>query len=366
MKTFQKELENLKLTYPIEKIASLNNILFFDIETTGLTAKSSYLYMIGCAFYKQSKWYLIQWLATNYDEEKDVLDAFINFSHNYTHLIHFNGNNFDLPFIIQKCNQYNINQNFESFDGIDLYRRISPYKLFLKIPNCKQKTFEHYLGINRKDTFSGGELISIYHDYVSSPTDHSEKILLLHNSDDVLGMIKILPLLSYYDLFNSAIKVKKVQANQYKDVEQNIAKELLMYFTPPTTLPVSVTANFEDCFFSGYQDEAVIKVPIYEQELKYFYSNYKDYYYLPMEDIALHKSVATFVDKNHRMQAIAANCYTRKNSSYLPQWDIIIKPFFKEDYKSRKFYFEITDEIKKDREKFSIYAEHILQMLWMS
>ncbi len=94
--------------------------------------------------------------------------------------------------------------------------------------------------------------------------------------------------------------------------------------------------------------------------MKYFYSNYKDYYYLPAEDVALHKSVAAFVDKDHRVQAAAANCYTRKYAVYLPQWDFFTEPFFKRDYKSRDFFFELTDEMKTDRAFFSRYAQYLL------
>ena len=98
-------------------------------------------------------------------------------------------------------------------------------------------------------------------------------------------------------------------------------------------------------------------------EMKYFYSNYKDYYYLPQEDIAIHKSVAGFVDKEFRQQALASNCYTRKVSSYLPQWDTLFTPFFKREYKDHDLFFELTDEFKTRREDFNRYAHHILEMI---
>ena len=134
----------------------------------------------------------------------------------------------------------------------------------------------------------------------------------------------------------------------------------------PTALPCAVSASFEGCYFSATGSEGLFKVPLYEEELKYFYSNYKDYYYLPTEDIALHKAVASFVDKNHRMQATASTCYTRKYSTYLPQWDVIVEPFFKRDYKSKVLFFEVTDELKKDRKIFTEYAQHLLDMMWTS
>lgn len=363
MKISEETLDNFSISYPLEKLAPLERILFLDIETTGFTAKSSYLYLIGCAYYQAGKWHTIQWMAEDYSQETAILDAFFEFSKLYKFLVHFNGNNFDLPFIQQKCTQLALSHSFASLEGIDLYKRVAPYKFFLKLPNCKQKTIEQYLGIDRKDVFSGGELIGIYHDYVKSPTEFSEKALFLHNADDLKGMLEVLPILAYYDLFNENVKARKVQANYYKDLAGNKRKELLITLTVPTPLPQSISAATGNCYFHGEGSEATLKVPIYEEELKYFYSNYKDYYYLPSEDVALHKSVAGFVDREYRLPATAATCYTRKFSNYLPQWEILFEPFFKRDYKSKELFFELTDELKKNREAFSTYANHILAMI---
>ena len=159
------------------------------------------------------------------------------------------------------------------------------------------------------------------------------------------------------------MKAKRVQANAYKDQNGNRRKELLILFQPDTPLPKSVSAHVGGCYFRGDSAECCLKIPIFEEELKYFYSNYHDYYYLPTEDVALHKSVAGFVDKAYRVPASAATCYTRKASSYLPQWDFVFSPFFKRDYKSRELFFELTDELKKNRQAFSIYASHVLSMM---
>lgn len=362
--TISKETINqFSLSYPIEKLAPVDEVLFIDIETTGFTARASYLYLIGCAYFESGAWNTIQWMAEDYGQEADILKAFFEFAANYKYLIHFNGNNFDLPFILQKCEQLSLPYNFDNMQGIDLYKRISPYKFFLKLPNCKQKTLEQFLGVNRKDVFSGGELISIYHEYIKTPSEFSEKSLLLHNADDLRGMLEVLPMLSYYDMFNNSVKAKKVQANYYKDYNGNKRKELLITLSLPSTLPKQVSSSANNCYFHGDGDEATLKVPIYEEELKYFYSNYNNYYYLPSEDIALHKSVATFVDKAHRIQASAANCYTRKFSLYLPQWEILFEPFFKRDYKSKELFFELTDDMKRNRAAFTAYANHVLAMI---
>ncbi len=363
MRICEETLENFSVTYPLDRLELLERILFLDIETTGFTARSSCLYLIGCAYYLDGKWRTKQWLAEDDDQESEILEAFFTFARPYQCLIHFNGNNFDLPFITQKCEQLSLPFHFEGYQGIDLYRRIAPYRYFLRLPNCKQKTLEQFLGVNRKDVFSGSELIGIYREYVKNPSEYSEKAIFLHNADDLKGMLETLPMLAYYDLFNQPIKARKVQANYYKDRNGMRKRELIIQFHPNTALPKPVSASANQCIFRGEKEDCFLKIPIYEEELKYFYSNYHDYYYLPTEDVALHRSVAGFVDKAYRMPASAANCYTRKLSSYLPQWDYIFTPFFKREYKSQELFFELTDELKRDRQAFSRYASHVINMI---
>lgn len=363
MRTIRQPLSIFDLKYPLEKIAPLEKILFIDIETTGFTAKSSTLYLIGAAYYEENRWYVTQWFASNYGEEVEILSAFFEFAKKYTLLIHFNGNNFDLPFLLEKCRQYSLSYDFSRFEGIDVYRRIFPYRNILKLPNCKLKTLEQFLGTTREDIYNGGELISVYHTYVKTPTDSAFQVLTLHNFDDMRGLLEILPILSYYDLFNEGVKAKKVQANYYRDINGEQHQELLMKLSLSAPLPSTLHGTANGCYFQGENTDGNLRIPLYEEEMKYFYSNYKNYYYLPDEDVAIHKSVASFVDKNHRTQAAASTCYTRKTSCYLPQWDVLMEPFFKRDYNDKELFFELTEDLKKDRKFFSKYATHILSMI---
>ncbi len=363
MFTFTRKLDNFKIAYPLERISVLEDFLFVDIETTGFTAKTSSLYMIGVAFYEQGNWNITQYFAEVPAQEASLLTAFAEKIKSYRYLVHFNGNNFDLPYLTQKCLQHGISCDLNALQGIDIYKRISPYRFFLKLPNCKQKTIEGFLEINRTDTFNGGELIGIYKDYVSEPTDFARNLLLQHNYDDMQGMLQILPILAYSDIFEGTLKAQKVQSNHYTDFAGNSRRELLMTLSLPSYLPKAVSVGANECYFRGEGHTATLKVPVIEEELKYFYANYRDYYYLPTEDVALHKSVAGFVDREHRLPATAATCYTRKTSQYLPQWDILVEPFFKRDYKSKSLYFELSDELKRDRETFHKYANHVVQMI---
>lgn len=364
MKTINTVFEDVNAEYDIELLAPVENVLFLDIETTGLTARNTNLYMIGCLYYKDNNWNAIQWFAENYEEELQVLTAFFDFAKNYNFLIHYNGNNFDIPYLLQKCQQFGLDNNFDSFSGVDIYKRIFACRDILPLTDLKQKTIEDFLEIKRDDTYTGRELISKYHDYVCEKKENDLNDLLLHNEDDLKGMLKIISMLAYNDIFNRSVRVMKAQANYYNDSDKKRKQEIILKVKLASSLPKAVSFKSLSCYFSGEDNHASLRIPLYDEELKYFYSNYQNYYYLPAEDIAMHKSVANFVDKAHRIQATASNCYTRKKSLFLPQWELLFTPFFKKDYKSKDMYFELTDEFKKSRSGFSMYAEHILSTMY--
>lgn len=363
MKIEEIILNNFNLEYPLDKISKLEDILFIDIETTGFLSGSSAIYMIGTAYYKEENWCIRQFFANSIEEEEQILKAFMDFADNFSYIIHFNGNTFDLPFINAKAQKYDILNVLNSKNGMDIYRRITPYKNLLKLPDCKLKTVEIFLGIERDDVYSGGELIQVYNDYTESHDYELYHTLLLHNSDDMKGMLTILPILSYYDLFNSPVKATRVSANHYKDFNGIIRDELFINISFDTAIPCPISFMGQGCHFKAEGSVGTLVVPIYKEELKYFYANYKDYYYLPLEDVAIHKSIASFVDKDFRTNAKASNCYTRKSGDFLPQWDILVEPFFKRDYDSTDLFFELTDDVKQNRELFEKYVTHILNKI---
>ena len=76
MKKSEETLEDFAISYPLDKLAPLEQVLFLDIETTGFTSRTSYLYMIGCAYNRAGKWHTIQWMAEDYAQEGAILTAF--------------------------------------------------------------------------------------------------------------------------------------------------------------------------------------------------------------------------------------------------------------------------------------------------
>ncbi|RKM57985.1 hypothetical protein D6853_00130 [Butyrivibrio sp. X503] len=378
------------IVHSLPKILGCSNqdILFIDIETTGLSLRSSDLYLIGLSFYKDGKWQITQFFAEDINQEKEILEAFLDFSKGFTKILHYNGDRFDLPYIKIKLEKYNLPDAFESMDSIDIYKKIGPYKRQLGLMDCKQKTIELYLGINREDKYDGGKLIPIYKNYEQSKNPEALKLLLLHNFEDVKGMFGILPMLQYSTFFamfknlpkvsvrtdddiddekycsdwvsKLPVKAVKVQANQYDDMDGNSRKEIFMKLSMAMALPCALTGNYEGFYLKTNGSEATLRLPLYEDELKYFYSNYKDYFYLPKEDMAIHKSIASFVDKAYREKAKPETCYTKKEGQFLKEWDLVFAPFFKKDYEDKNFYFDLNENMKKSRFAMSLYASHVM------
>lgn len=359
MKHICKEQPNLK-HYNLTDELFNEDCIFFDIETTGFSPASSNIYLIGCLRKTGETLIIEQFFAENKDDEYEVLHQFFTLLYQYKTIISFNGSGFDIPFIKAKCYTHNIVENLDNFSHIDIFKLLNHMKFLLKLPNYKQKTIEAFLDIEREDLYSGGELLSVYNEYLHTKSSHTEELLLLHNYEDVIGMLDLIPILSYNKILNGAYEIKDTETTTYTNYEGNTGFELIITLANKYMVPKRVSHQYNDLYITMNKDITKIRIPIFKGELKFFYTNYKDYYYLPEEDMSIHKSVASYVDKEYREKAKACNCYTRKTGTFLPQYDAIINPAFKKDYKEKCSFFELTEDFKSSDVMLRNYVEHIL------
>ena len=148
------------------KLLDLENSVFFDIETTSLSAKNGHIYIIAVLYkINESKYNFIQWFADSLLDEQKLLTEFKDFIKDFNLLIHFNGDSFDIPFINKAALSYGMEPFLSELKSMDIYRKACPLKKVFDLSSIKQKSIEEYFGINRKDLYNGGELISIYNTY---------------------------------------------------------------------------------------------------------------------------------------------------------------------------------------------------------
>ena len=306
----------LQAIHPIISTLLLPGDLLLDIETTGLARARHQIYLIGMAsVVDNNEIYVNQIFADKPEDEASLLSRFSADLHasGVKRIITFNGNSFDLPFLLARADFHQVPLTFDGFELFDIYKEVTKRKHTLQLQNYRQKTVEEFLGICREDKYTGGELIKVYENYVHRPAPQAMELLKLHNYEDVLGMIDLLAVFAYDELFQSPARVVSASVENYTDLDGRPAEELIATLTPPCTLPgrLSCTQPVSGAYLHATGDLVRLRVPLYQGMARLYYLDYKNYYYLPAEDMAIHKSVATYVDKAHKEKATPETCYSK-------------------------------------------------------
>ena len=370
MKTITKNIN-------INNSICMDNNLFFDIETTGFSRTACFCYLIGAAYMDNDSntITIIQWLAESDTDEPALLSEFAKLTASFSLLTHFNGDSFDIPFLQKRAAIHNIELHLDNLRSIDLYKHAKGLKSLLRLESYNQKSVEHFLGIHREDKYSGGELIKVYKDYVKNvhtPIEHNEaeRLLLLHNFDDICGLLKVSSILSYNNIINKRFTYKDIMYTicQSQDMlhsadgnwhnaattatnnstttnnsnNNNINNNhayITLSFSLPEEVPVSVLLKDDEYVLRAEKDVLKLRFPVLTDTLKFFYADYRNYYYLPYEDTAMHKSVAAYVDAECKVKATKETCYTKKYAAFimLPAYSGDM-PVFKRDYNEQNVY----------------------------
>lgn len=174
------------------------NVLFFDIETDGLSHKNK-VAIIGLVHIpKLSKSAtVIQLFNDDFGSEKEILQYFVEFlkTNDIDYLISFNGHAFDIPFLNARLEYHHIHYTINKGLNIDLLRIAKKNMGQLKLSDYKLKTIEAHLGIHREDVISGRESVLMYQAYIETHSRQLKEAILLHNYDDILNMIPLVQIL---------------------------------------------------------------------------------------------------------------------------------------------------------------------------
>ena len=346
------------------------NHLYMDIETTGLDRKRSIIYIIGCSYREQDSLRLIQWFNDDGKSEREILLAFMELMDRKGGILtSFNGEVFDFPYLEDHCRMHDLAFDPSRFNSLDYYKLLRPYRSLFSLKKGRQKDWESFLGISREDRLSGGDLINVYRDYLRTHSEEALRLLLLHNKEDLLGLSLLDPLLAYPDLWEGRFSIERMEAGSMGD-------KLMVFCSLPHQVPVPLLfENMEPLSsFEVKNHHCIFAIPLLMGELKHYYDNPADYYYLPAEDRAIHKSVGRYVEKEYRRQASASDCYIRREGLFVPAAEkksrygfqagsrLPYQSFtlFKKTHSDTRSYLDFDDIFARDHELITAYLTDLL------
>lgn len=361
MQILTKTHENHIPDSSVREYADPARILFFDIETTGLSKESTSLYLIGTGCYNGNNFDTTLFFGDSPSEEKELLVRFFEYCKNFTHVVMFNGTKFDIPYISYKANLYGLTNALDALEPIDIYLLLKPLRNLLFPVSMRQKVIEDFLGIVREDEYNGGELINVYLDYVQSHDHDCFNKLITHNLEDVLGMHKILPILNYRKFIGYMPSFISHAENEYYDFNNNPQCEYLLRCRFDFDIPCSFSSKTDTIVLNCNKDTHTLTFRLLFEDgpLSHFYDNYRDYYYIPDMDTCIHKSAAMGIDRNRRRAATRQTCCIKCEGRFLPESEPLFTPVFKKSYKDKHLYFAYSGT--EDSVTLEQYAASLLQ-----
>ena len=348
------------------KNISLEDTLLYDIETTGLNPKSSQLYLLGILLFHKENSELIQYFAESVLDEEEILEQFFQLCKTKRVLISFNGEGFDNRFVESMAKSYGKLPLHLNLKQLDLFKLIRKRKKFYGLESCSLKSCERFLGIYREDRCNGGELISVYREYLQDKDRKKKNSLLLHNREDIQNLPALFSFLAYENIFQGNVHfqraellardeiIKKNCSNQtestlkieHSELEEtkicHTSDKICLKFSLPSSVPVPLTLAPKNFLLEIKETSLCLTVPLYQGELCYFFKDYKDYEFIPSEDRVVHKSLAAMYPKEMREKAKASTAYQKMKTSFLPIFQEKEK-VFKKTYQDKQCFIPFKE-----------------------
>ncbi|NBD23479.1 ribonuclease H-like domain-containing protein [Paenibacillus glycinis] len=165
------------------------NLLFLDLETTGLGVGAGNVpFMVGLAYLQEEAFVVEQMLIRHPAEERAMIGYLCAMLPSFTHLVTYNGRTFDWPVLYNRF----VLHGFRTFEWepvhIDL---LHPSRSIWRntLVSCKlSHVEEERLGIMRSDDVPGSLAPAIYFQYLTDGNPEPLLGVFKHNETDMLSL----------------------------------------------------------------------------------------------------------------------------------------------------------------------------------
>jgi len=175
------------------KLPQIEDFLFFDLETTGLSGGAGTLAFLAAfgKFHAKGKLRITQYLLLDYPGENDFIEAVLGeFKNENSVIVSYNGKCFDSQILKNRCLMNRIKP--PEYNHADL---LHPARRLWKniINDCSQKSIEtEILGIDRGEDIPGALAPEIWFEFLK--TGETKRLIGIcdHNCADIAGLSSIL------------------------------------------------------------------------------------------------------------------------------------------------------------------------------
>ncbi len=216
--------EVLSVHEEIFKYYNMDEVVYFDIETTGFDKEEDSVVLISMGTFENNKIFSIkQYFAESLKDEKEILDNFKKDILEYKKWCSYNGMAFDEPFIKKRMEKQNIMFEPPKYH-VDLYRLIRPYYKQMGMERCNLKTVEKFINIVREDQIDGGISVDLYEEFLLTSNEKLKETIMLHNYEDVLSLPKIHELISKIENDDKLVRKDVITEKQCRYLKNLLKK----------------------------------------------------------------------------------------------------------------------------------------------
>ena len=292
--------QNIKQLYPSSDFECGDAIL--DITARGRYFRTSRLLRIDLIRRNESRHNesrrnesgvrLISWISEQESDEYEMLTALSDALDSIRRIITFNGNAFDLPHLHQKYKAFDLMDPLQGKQYLDLMLRLKPISRFLALPSGKLADFAGFLHLAQPD--ASDEASFRFHPGAEDKHEAS-------TPNDALYTLECMSLLHYADFLDQGARIREVTTDEERVIFR------LQY---PDGFPVGFSVH-DSGFHLRFSEDGTVLLSsrICNGSIRYYHTDVKNYWYLPLEGYAIHKSAAQYVDKSRREKAVRENCY---------------------------------------------------------